>query len=155
MPFACIWQSLRNQLRADITACSLKPQYIQCYGKTCMLGLLDAGDAHRNASAAIPAMGRGQICSGLPLRCQSFEESPLQPGCTRKRLLTTSPSTCAVRGEIVAMAQKIQKEMKDGKDFPFEKVVMCNIGNPQALGQQPITFFRQVLALCDYPEVGA
>ena len=53
------------------------------------------------------------------------------------------------------MAQKIQKEMKDGKDFPFEKVVMCNIGNPQALGQQPITFFRQVLALCDYPEVSA
>jgi alanine transaminase len=59
----------------------------------------------------------------------------------------------AVRGEIVAMAQKIQKEMKDGKDFPFKKVVMCNIGNPQALGQQPITFFRQVLALCDYPEL--
>jgi hypothetical protein len=59
-----------------------------------------------------------------------------------------------VRGEIVAMAQNIQKQMKDGKSFPFKKVVMCNIGNPQALGQQPITFFRQVLALCDYPEVG-
>ena len=30
---------------------------------------------------------------------------------------------------------------------------MCNIGNPQQLGQKPITFFRQVLALCDYPQV--
>lgn len=59
----------------------------------------------------------------------------------------------AVRGEIVAMAQKIQKEMKEGKSFPFEKVVMCNIGNPQALGQKPMTFFRQVLALSDYPAV--
>lgn len=51
------------------------------------------------------------------------------------------------------MAQKIQQEIKDGKSFPFKKVVMCNIGNPQALGQQPITFFRQVLALTDYPAV--
>lgn len=59
----------------------------------------------------------------------------------------------AVRGEIVQLAQEIQKELKDGKKHPFDKVVMCNIGNPQALGQQPITFFRQVLALSDYPQV--
>ncbi|PNX79864.1 alanine aminotransferase mitochondrial-like, partial [Trifolium pratense] len=30
-------------------------------------------------------------------------------------------------------------------------IIYCNIGNPQSLGQQPITFFREVLALCDYP----
>ncbi|GFH09772.1 aminotran_1_2 domain-containing protein, partial [Haematococcus lacustris] len=29
--------------------------------------------------------------------------------------------------------------------------VWCNIGNPQILGQKPITYFRQVLALCEYP----
>lgn len=28
-----------------------------------------------------------------------------------------------------------------------------NIGNPQVLGQKPITFLRQVLAVCDYPEL--
>jgi hypothetical protein len=28
-------------------------------------------------------------------------------------------------------------------------------GNPQVLGQKPITFFRQVLSLCDYPEVSS
>lgn len=30
----------------------------------------------------------------------------------------------------------------------------CNpVGNPQVLGQKPVTFFRQVLSICDYPEV--
>jgi alanine transaminase len=57
----------------------------------------------------------------------------------------------AVRGEIVKMAGEISKQLKEGKSFPFKKVVMCNIGNPQALGQKPITFFRQVLALTEYP----
>jgi alanine transaminase len=29
----------------------------------------------------------------------------------------------------------------------------CNIGNPQELEQPPITFFRQVLALCNWPDL--
>ena len=28
--------------------------------------------------------------------------------------------------------------------FKFTQMVQCNIGNPQQLGQKPITFFRQV-----------
>ena len=59
----------------------------------------------------------------------------------------------AVRGDIVVRAGQITKELKDGKKFPFEDVVMCNIGNPQSLGQKPITFYRQVLSICDYPQV--
>ncbi|KAG1342565.1 alanine aminotransferase 2 [Cocos nucifera] len=43
----------------------------------------------------------------------------------------------AVRGEIVSHAQ----------------ILYCNIGNPQSLAQQPITFFREVLALCDHPSI--
>nr|DAD44159.1 TPA_asm: hypothetical protein HUJ06_002389 [Nelumbo nucifera] len=35
--------------------------------------------------------------------------------------------------------------------FPLLQILYCNIGNPQSLGQQPITFFREVLALCDHP----
>ena len=27
--------------------------------------------------------------------------------------------------------------------LPFQRVVYCNIGNPQQLGQPPITFFRR------------
>ena len=59
----------------------------------------------------------------------------------------------AVRGDIVVRAGEIDKELKAGKKYPFTDLVMCNIGNPQALGQKPVTFYRQVLAICDYPQV--
>ncbi|KAJ8644203.1 hypothetical protein MRB53_005951 [Persea americana] len=60
----------------------------------------------------------------------------------------------AVRGEIVMHAQRLQQELqaKPGT-HPFDEILYCNIGNPQSLGQQPITFFREVLALCDHPAI--
>ncbi|KAK4413718.1 Alanine aminotransferase 1, mitochondrial [Sesamum alatum] len=69
----------------------------------------------------------------------------------------------AVRGEIVILAQVIDSHViffnrdykKNSKNnpnaHPFNEILYCNIGNPQSLGQQPITFFREVLALCDHP----
>ncbi|KAH9543870.1 hypothetical protein CY35_13G088400 [Sphagnum magellanicum] len=58
----------------------------------------------------------------------------------------------AVRGEIVTRAQLLQQElMTKPSSLPFDEIVYCNIGNPQALNQQPITFFREVVALCDHP----
>lgn len=78
-------------------------------------------------------------------------------------------SEYAVRGEIVQLAQKVAKDLAERAerrlsnngissstevvDYPFERVVWCNIGNPQILGQKPITYFRQVLALCEFPQV--
>ncbi|KAL3632110.1 Alanine--glyoxylate aminotransferase 2, mitochondrial [Castilleja foliolosa] len=60
----------------------------------------------------------------------------------------------AVRGEIVTLAQKLQEELKLNPDsHPFDEILYCNIGNPQSLGQHPITFFREVLALCDHPAI--
>jgi hypothetical protein len=59
----------------------------------------------------------------------------------------------AVRGEIVIRAMELDKHLREGAKLPFTKMVYCNIGNPQQLGQKPITFCRQVAALCDYPEV--
>ncbi|KAH6757792.1 alanine aminotransferase 2 [Perilla frutescens var. hirtella] len=48
----------------------------------------------------------------------------------------------AVRGEIVILAQKLQEDLKNNpKSHPFDEILYCNIGNPQSLGQQPITFF--------------
>jgi hypothetical protein len=49
----------------------------------------------------------------------------------------------AVRGEIVQHAQELAARLssKPGS-LPFERVVYCNIGNPQQLGQTPITYFR-------------
>jgi alanine transaminase len=55
----------------------------------------------------------------------------------------------AVRGPIVVRANQIQSEIAakpNSHGYPFDKVIMCNIGNPQELGQIPLTFHRQVLA---------
>ncbi|OEU15189.1 hypothetical protein FRACYDRAFT_226038 [Fragilariopsis cylindrus CCMP1102] len=52
----------------------------------------------------------------------------------------------AVRGQIVMMADKLQAQGKD--------IIFTNIGNPQAVGQRPITYFRQVLALTDLGDYG-
>ncbi|GJP62537.1 hypothetical protein CLOP_g19590 [Closterium sp. NIES-67] len=58
----------------------------------------------------------------------------------------------AVRGEIVARALALESQLtvKPGS-LPFDEIIYCNIGNPQALGQPPITFYREVLSLCDHP----
>ncbi|CAN0877790.1 Alanine aminotransferase 2, mitochondrial [Linum grandiflorum] len=60
----------------------------------------------------------------------------------------------AVRGEIVNIAQSLQEELKTNPgSLPFDEIIYCNIGNPQSLGQLPITYFREVLALCDHPSL--
>ncbi len=51
----------------------------------------------------------------------------------------------AVRGPIVARAQELERAGR--------KIIWCNIGNPQSLGQRPITWLRQILALCEWPEL--
>jgi alanine transaminase len=80
---------------------------------------------------------------------------------TRKRQL--SPSTMhvnsreaeyAVRGPVSLKAMAIQKRMReDPSSFSFKSLISCNIGNPQALGQKPLTFVRQVAAVCMHPEL--
>jgi aspartate/methionine/tyrosine aminotransferase len=51
----------------------------------------------------------------------------------------------AVRGPIVARAQELERQGRE--------IIYCNIGNPQALEQKPLTYLRQVLALCQYPDL--
>lgn len=57
----------------------------------------------------------------------------------------------AVRGPIVQRAGQIQDELNCGVQKPFAEVVRANIGDCHATGQKPLTFIRQVLALCTYP----
>lgn len=60
----------------------------------------------------------------------------------------------AVRGPIVKRSLEIAEELKKpGHGKPFSEIVSCNIGNPQALQQKPITFHRQVLSLITNPEL--
>lgn len=49
----------------------------------------------------------------------------------------------AVRGPIVERAQQLEAAGR--------RIIYCNIGNPQALRQKPITFLRQLLSLVEYP----
>lgn len=51
----------------------------------------------------------------------------------------------AVRGPIVQRAQELEAQGR--------KIIYCNIGNPQALKQKPLTYIRQVLSLLEYPEL--
>lgn len=59
----------------------------------------------------------------------------------------------AVRGEIVLRAMEHKAALDRGEHRPFEKVIHCNIGNPQELGQKPLTFPREVLALLNFPDL--
>ncbi|KAJ3315356.1 hypothetical protein HDV04_003749 [Boothiomyces sp. JEL0838] len=60
----------------------------------------------------------------------------------------------AVRGEQAIRAEELRNELAKNENLlPFKNVVSCNIGNPQQLGQKPITFFRQVSALLEYPDL--
>ncbi|XP_012980645.1 alanine aminotransferase 1 isoform X2 [Mesocricetus auratus] len=59
----------------------------------------------------------------------------------------------AVRGPIVQRALELEQELRQGVKKPFTEVIRANIGDAQAMGQRPITFFRQVLALCVYPRL--
>ena len=51
----------------------------------------------------------------------------------------------AVRGKIVDRAQELESQGK--------RIIYCNIGNPQALKQKPVTFIRQVLSCLEYPDM--
>jgi len=51
----------------------------------------------------------------------------------------------AVRGPIVNRAQQLEDQGR--------KIIYCNIGNPQALKQRPLTYLRQILCLVEYPEL--
>jgi alanine transaminase len=49
----------------------------------------------------------------------------------------------AVRGAITIRAQELEAQGR--------KIIYCNIGNPQALEQKPLTYLRQILSLVEYP----
>jgi Aminotransferase class I and II len=49
----------------------------------------------------------------------------------------------AVRGDVVIRADTLAQQGRE--------IIFANIGNPHAVGQTPITYYRQVMALCDLP----
>lgn len=60
----------------------------------------------------------------------------------------------AVRGALALRAEQLREQLhKDPGSLPFKYVINANIGNPQQLDQAPITFYRQVLSLVQYPKL--
>lgn len=59
----------------------------------------------------------------------------------------------AVRGPLLQRALELEKELSSGVKKPFTEVIKANIGDAQAMGQKPLTFYRQVLALVCFPEL--
>jgi len=59
----------------------------------------------------------------------------------------------AVRGPIVIRAVELEKELKQGAKKMFDTVIKANIGDAHAMGQKPITFIRQLMALVAEPSL--
>mmetsp|Transcript_21091 Transcript_21091/g.59340 ORF Transcript_21091/g.59340 Transcript_21091/m.59340 type:complete len:499 (+) Transcript_21091:92-1588(+) len=58
----------------------------------------------------------------------------------------------AVRGVVVRRAAQMMKDMGEGKRHDgFDKILYCNIGNPQAVGNPALTYLRQVTSAVNYP----
>ncbi|EDW06729.2 LOW QUALITY PROTEIN: uncharacterized protein Dmoj_GI15248 [Drosophila mojavensis] len=59
----------------------------------------------------------------------------------------------AVRGPIVIRAGEIEKELLKGVQKPFDRVIRANIGDCHAMGQKPLTYLRQLMALTMEPRL--
>jgi len=59
----------------------------------------------------------------------------------------------SVRGEVLLESLKLKEALAAGEELPFDEIISCNIGNPQALGQKPLSFNREVLSLITNPSL--
>ncbi|KAL8593027.1 hypothetical protein ACOMHN_017957 [Nucella lapillus] len=105
------------------------------------------------ATDKIAAKALNTLLQG-PRRCPEFS------ACKRWKVLSVEninphvkKMEYAVRGPIVIRAGEIEQDLKKGVSKPFADVIRANIGDCHAVGQKPLTFIRQVVALCSYPEL--
>ena len=83
-----------------------------------------------SASAPARLQQAGTMPPGLPLELSTINQDVRE-------------AQYAVRGEIVLRAQQLAEQLRKAPNsLPFGRVLYCNIGNPQQLGQTPITYFR-------------
>ncbi|PWZ38999.1 hypothetical protein Zm00014a_035559 [Zea mays] len=111
------------------------------------------GAAAPVAAAAMARAAMSTAVAGVPPPVSLDTISPKVPPVS---LDTINPKVLkcqfAVRGEIVTRAQKLQQELqRNPESLPFDEILYCNIGNPHSIGQQPVTYFREVLSLCENP----
>ncbi|EMG50489.1 ALT1 Probable alanine aminotransferase [Candida maltosa Xu316] len=81
---------------------------------------------------------------------------PAEPLTIRDINQHTVEAKYAVRGKIPIIADGLQDLIHNNPEshgLPFSKIVNANIGNPQQLEQRPLTWYRQVLSILQYPDV--
>lgn len=59
----------------------------------------------------------------------------------------------AVRGRVVVKAGELKQRLAAGEKLPFTELVFCNIGNPHAVRQPPINFYREVASALYHPRL--
>ncbi|KAJ6661522.1 hypothetical protein lerEdw1_014432 [Lerista edwardsae] len=101
----------------------------------------------RQSAAEMPARALGQRAAqpGMAENGQARRERVLSLGSMNPFVKRVE---YAVRGPIVARAVQLEKELQQGVKKPFTEVIRGNIGDAQAMGQKPITFFRQPEPCC-------
>ncbi|KAK6459923.1 alanine transaminase [Scheffersomyces coipomensis] len=68
----------------------------------------------------------------------------------------TVQANYAVRGKIPIIADELRDLITKNPvshGLPFNKIINANIGNPQQLDQKPLTWYRQVLSILQYPSI--
>ncbi|XP_077666895.1 alanine aminotransferase 1-like [Eretmochelys imbricata] len=78
----------------------------------------------------------------------------------RRKVLTLDSVNPRVKGSrlptlgpLLEGASQIQRQLAQGEEKPFREVIWCHSRDPHAAGRRPITFLRQVAAICAYPEL--
>ncbi|XP_017773435.1 PREDICTED: alanine aminotransferase 1 isoform X2 [Nicrophorus vespilloides] len=111
---------------------------------------------------------RGSIIASLGWEKSAVHCTTTTASTVSTRAMATEPQKCltmddlnpnikvmeyAVRGPLVTRAGDIEKELQKGVKKPFNEVIKANIGDCHAMGQVPITFIREILALVTLPKL--
>ncbi|HOX42981.1 MAG TPA: NAD(P)(+) transhydrogenase (Re/Si-specific) subunit beta [Myxococcota bacterium] len=106
--------------------------------------LLLFGDANATVTELLESLSEEQVSAprtaGEPSHPRAGVAARLTTDALSERLLRAE---YAVRGPIVQRAQELEAQ--------GQKIIYCNIGNPQALKQKPLTYLRQLLSLLEVP----
>ncbi|PVH17280.1 uncharacterized protein CXQ87_000164 [Candidozyma duobushaemuli] len=79
--------------------------------------------------------------------------SPAPPFTIKDLNESTLEAKYAVRGKIPIRADELRSEIDNNPShgLPYDRIISANIGNPQQLDQKPLSWYRQVLSLVQYP----
>ncbi|KAK8441867.1 alanine transaminase [Candidozyma auris] len=97
---------------------------------------------HRMAPSLIARRFQGSFSPAPPFTIKDLNESTLE-------------AKYAVRGKIPIRADELRSQLDSNENhgLPYDRIISANIGNPQQLDQKPLSWYRQVLSLTQYPNL--